>query len=96
MSTQSEVITFKADREVLERMKGLPNRSEFIRTAILRALENACPLCGGTGVLTPQQKRHWQDFEREHAIEECDDCHEVHLVCTRSRRKSHAHQASDA
>jgi len=87
---KQEIVTFKVDAAVLERMRGMPNRSEFIRTAILRALENACPLCGGTGVLTPHQKAHWDEFERDHTLEECDDCHEVRLVCVRDRRPSGA------
>ena len=76
------VITFKADTSLLEALKKIPNRSEFIRAAILSALENHCPLCRGTGVLTPNQKTHWDAFARSHSLRECDDCHEVHLVCT--------------
>ncbi len=77
----TEVITFKADRELSRAMRGIPNRSAFIRTAILGALDSACPLCRGTGVLTPSQKGHWDAFAATHAMEECGDCHAVHLVC---------------
>lgn len=76
-----EVITFKVDEALAEAMRGIPNRSEFIRSAILEALDNRCPLCLGTGMLSPQQKRHWQQFSRSHAVEECSDCHAFHLVC---------------
>ena len=79
---RSEVVTFKADDALLELMKGIRNRSEFIRSAILNALENACPLCKGTGVLSPRQKEHWEAFSRDHAIQECADCHELHLICS--------------
>jgi len=78
---QSEVVTFKADDALLDSMKGIRNRSEFIRSAILNALENACPLCKGTGVLSPMQKGHWEKFSRRHAIRECATCHELHLTC---------------
>ena len=75
------VITFKADDALLAALRAIPNRSEFIRLAILSALENHCPLCRGSGVLTPNQKKHWQTFARAHPLRECDDCHEIHLVC---------------
>jgi hypothetical protein len=79
---KQEVITFKADKSLLAAMKGVPNRSEFIRNAVLAALESACPLCTGTGILTPNQKRHWDAFAADHALTECGDCHELHLVCS--------------
>jgi hypothetical protein len=79
---KESVITFKADTSLLDALRTIPNRSEFIRSAILTALANHCPLCRGTGVLTPNQKKHWEEFARQHPLRECDDCHEVHLVCT--------------
>lgn len=78
---KQEIITFKVDKTLREAMQGIPNRSEFIRIAILRALENACPLCRGTGSLTPDQRRHWERFAANHSVAECPDCHAVHLVC---------------
>ncbi len=81
MAGEYEVITFKADMELLRAMKGISNRSAFIRQAILAALDNTCPLCGGTGVLTPSQHSHWTDFTAHHHMEECNECSEMHLVC---------------
>lgn len=81
------IITFKADDALAAALRGLPNRSEFIRGAVLSALANACPLCRGTGVFTPDQKKHWDTFAEAHAVAECDDCHAVHLVCRKSRAK---------
>jgi hypothetical protein len=75
------IITFKVDDALSEAMRGIPNRSEFIRAAILAALDSACPLCRGTGIMTPDQRRHWQAFLRHHSVEECDDCQALHLVC---------------
>lgn len=79
--TKREIVTFEVDRPLREAMRGIRNRSEFIRSAILAALENGCPLCKGTGILTPDQRRHWENFARSHSIEECTDCHAVYLVC---------------
>jgi len=81
--SKNEIITFKADESLLDALKGIPNRSEFIRSAVLHALESVCPLCKGTGIMTSAQKSHWQSFAVDHAIRECDDCHELHIVCSR-------------
>jgi hypothetical protein len=78
---RQEIITFKVDSSLLGAMRGIRNRSEFIRAAILAALDSACPLCCGTGILTPEQRNHWEEFSRAHAVCECGDCHAVHLVC---------------
>ncbi len=78
---KQEIVTFKADSTLLEALRDVGNRSEFIRSAILAALDSACPLCRGTGILTPEQRRHWQIFSTNHTLEECGDCHAVHLVC---------------
>jgi hypothetical protein len=75
------VITFKADPSLEEALRRIPNRSEFIRGAILASLENLCPLCEGTGLLSPNQKAHWQALAATHSVDECQGCHETHLVC---------------
>lgn len=81
---KGEIITFKADRPLLEALERVPNRSEFIRSAILAALEDVCPLCRGRGTLSAAQRRHWQAFAAHHGVEQCDDCREIHLVCDAS------------
>ncbi len=85
-----EVVTFKVDPALMEALKGIPNRSAFIRDSILAALENTCPLCSGVGFLSPDQKRHWESFARDHSVEECDDCHALHLVCGAAAAHSRA------
>lgn len=85
--TKSEIITFKADQSLLEAMKTIPNRSEFIRSAVMMALELSCPLCGGTGILTPHQREHWDEFKQDHSLRECTDCQEYHLVCSHKKAK---------
>ncbi len=76
-----EVITFKADKELMKLLKTVPNRSAFIRTAILGALDNLCPFCRGTGVLTPHRKKHWNELAKHHESKECKECHDQVLVC---------------
>jgi len=82
---KAEIVTFQADAALTEAMKGLPNRSEFIRSAVLAALDNVCPLCNGTGLLTAGQKRHWNEFSLDHMVQKCSECKETYLVC-----RSHA------
>jgi hypothetical protein len=85
--TKSEVITFKVDAPLREALKGISNRSDFIRRALVAALDNTCPLCCGTGVLSVEQQKHWESFAKHHSVEQCDDCHEIHLVCRTPRGK---------
>lgn len=82
-----EVVSFKADAELLKALSGVSNRSEFIRTAILAALDNTCPLCSGTGALSPNQMRHWNELASDHSVEECEHCRETRLVCA-NRKES--------
>lgn len=90
MKKKQEIITFKVDEDLLDAIKEIPNRSEFIRMAILEALGSVCPLCNGSGMLTPNQKRHWQDFATDHSVETCSRCNESILVCTKGHRRIHA------
>lgn len=95
-ASKAEVVTLKVEPQLVEAMRHVPNRSAFIRTAILNALQSACPLCQGTGVLSPRQKEHWDAFAEDHALEECSQCNELHLICKSAkaprtrRRRSHA------
>jgi len=89
-ASKQETITFKADSELARLLAVLPNKSEFYRQAILNALDNACPLCQGSGILTPQQKRHWDEFLAHHHLEKCNDCDALHVVCE-SESEGHMH-----
>lgn len=83
MKKKEDVITFKVDEDLMRLLRDIPNRSEFIRKAVMNALEAACPLCGGNGVLTPSQCGHWKTFSTGHSVELCRQCNENHLVCSR-------------
>ncbi len=83
MKKKQSIVTFKVNEDLLAVIRDIPNRSEFIRAAIMVALENVCPLCSGSGILTPKQKEHWESFSRDHALKRCDDCQEIFIECTR-------------
>jgi len=91
---KQEIVTFKVDETLSVILKNMPNRSDFIRTAILSALENMCPLCLGTGILTADQRRHYDFFIRDHSLQECSDCHAQYFVCSaRNERDSFSEQS---
>lgn len=75
------ILTFKAEESLVDALKAVPNRSAFIRSAVLAALDNVCPVCQGVGMLSAAQKTHWEGFAKRHPIRECGQCHEWHLVC---------------
>jgi len=83
---KDEVITFKVGGSLAKVIRRLPNRSEFIREAVLAALDHACPLCQGSGILTPEQTRHWDAFARGHTLSHCSDCDGLLLACSPARR----------
>ena len=64
-----DVITFKVPGALRDAMKGISNRSDFIRNAVVAALYGKCPLCKGTGIITPNQRAHWDLFVNDHHFE---------------------------
>ncbi|WP_136796302.1 CopG family transcriptional regulator [Desulfosediminicola ganghwensis] len=84
---KERVFTFKADEELAEILDRIPNKSEFIRRAIEMAMENRCPLCNGTGSLTPAQHNHMKHFMAVHSLKRCDECDAVHFVCGKGEEK---------
>ena len=58
-----------------------PGLNAVIRAAVLSALDHACPLCQGTGLMSPEQKKHWDAFARDHAVKHCQECDALYLTC---------------
>ena len=52
---KKKIVTFKADAAFAEVLDAIPNKSTFNYTS---------PLCLGTGIFAPEQKRHWDIFRR--------------------------------
>ncbi len=82
MGRKQSIITFKADESMLAALEKIPNKSEFIRTAILAALDESCPFCAGTGKLNPHQRMHWSHFTKEHRLIHCKECDGIEVRCT--------------
>ena len=83
MTEKTEVISFKADGELASVLKHMPNKSDFIRNAVLEYMQNTCPLCRGTGTISVAQRAHWDKFIKTHSVEECKDCHELYIKCNK-------------
>jgi len=49
--TKPKQVSFAVDEELAEFLVQLPNRSDFIRGAVLAALRMRCPLCRGSGLV---------------------------------------------
>jgi len=75
------IVTFKVEKDLWEAMRDIPNRSAFIRSAVVAALAGACPVCNGTGILSPEQRRHWEDFVKDHSLSRCETCRGVVICC---------------
>lgn len=87
--SKEEIITFKVDAGLAERLRQVPNRSDFIRKAILEAFKLDCPICQGTGLLEPEQMLHVLEFLAVHPLTTCPDCHSLYPSCT--GHPSHIH-----
>jgi hypothetical protein len=85
------VVSFRVDQHLAEVLNALPDKSSFIRDAILQRFHTACPFCEGRGVL-PLAIAEWlqarlPDFEEI----ECDCCHfryPAELAATYMRQES--------
>lgn len=84
MNRKDSIITFKVDGALHDVIKDIPNRSEFIRSAIFQALGCICPLCNGSGILNKSQKQHWDNFSADHPMRQCDECNENIIICESS------------
>jgi len=82
MKKKQKIVTFKMDEDLYDIITAMPNRSEFIRSAITSALGTICPLCNGKGILTHNQKNHWDDIADEHRITRCQKCNELFIQCS--------------
>src|ERR1051325_4569657 len=69
------VVSFRVDQHLAEILDALPDKSAFIREAILRRFYTTCPFCQGKGVL-PQAILDWLRTRiPEYESIECTCCH---------------------
>ena len=73
-SRNSVTVTFKVDEELANLLKALPNRSEFIREAIMSRMAVPCPACGGSGRLSKRQALDVKALLETHYVGRCLNC----------------------
>lgn len=71
---KTQIIAFKIEDDLAEFLNKLPNKSEFIRKAIVAQFGMACPLCSGSGVVARGIHNHYKPVIAEHNVEKCAKC----------------------
>jgi hypothetical protein len=73
-SQKSQIVAFKVEDDLAAFLDKLPNKSEFIRRAILAQFAMNCPLCTGTGVVDKGVHTHYTAVIAEHNQRPCEKC----------------------
>jgi len=68
------VVAFKVEKELAEILDQLPNKSAFIRKAIVAQLGMACPLCQGSGVVPRGLHDHYAALLGRLNSRQCEGC----------------------
>src|SRR5205814_7889962 len=71
-SQKSQIVACKVEEELAEFLDKLPNKSEFIRKAILAQFGMTCPLCTGSGVVARGIHDHFRPVIAEHSTRPCE------------------------
>jgi hypothetical protein len=69
-----EVVAFKVEKELVDLLNQLPNKSAFIRKAIVAQLGMSCPLCHGQGVVPRGLHDHYAEMVRNYNQRPCEKC----------------------
>jgi hypothetical protein len=73
-TAKSEIVAFKVEEDLAQFLNNLPNKSDFIRKAILAQFGMTCPLCTGTGVVPRGIHDHYKPIIAEHDEKPCERC----------------------
>ena len=73
-SPKTQIVAFKVEEDLAEFLNKLPNKSAFIRKAIVAQLGMACPLCNGTGIVPKGIHDHYAPLLSKHNARKCDGC----------------------
>jgi len=71
---KKQIVAFKVEDELAEFLNNLPNKSDFIRKAILAQFGMTCPLCVGSGVVPRGVHGHYQPVIAKHNQRPCEKC----------------------
>lgn len=73
-SQKSQIVAFKVEEELARFLDKLPNKSEFIRRAILAQFSMNCPLCTGSGVVPRGVHDHYKQVIAGRNERPCEKC----------------------
>jgi len=79
-AAKSEIVAFKVEQDLADFLNLLPNKSEFIRKAIIAQFGMTCPLCTGTGVVPRGLHTHFTPILSNNLDRPCDRCHTMDAV----------------
>lgn len=75
MATDKQVVvSFRVDSHLAEMLSRLPDKSAFIREAVLKRFYDVCPLCQGHGVLPSIVAGWWATRVAETNPRKCRCC----------------------
>ena len=73
-SPKSKIVAFKVEEELADFLDDLPNKSDFIRKAILAQFGMTCPLCNGSGVVPRGIHDHYRPVIAAENKRPCEKC----------------------
>jgi hypothetical protein len=71
---KSVVVTFRVDAHLAEALERLPDKSQFIRTAIKSAFHETCPACGGEGRVDSDASKWLTEVLKKNGARRCQCC----------------------
>ena len=71
---KQRIVTFKVEDEFASFLDSMPNKSEFIRKALLAALMEPCPVCNGKGSVPRSLRADLQKIFAEREFVPCSHC----------------------
>jgi len=81
------VVTFKVEEEVAAFLDAMPNKSDFIRKALLNALLEPCPICNGKGSVPRSLAADLEMIFKKREFVPCSFCgYEFPLDSEKSRK----------
>jgi hypothetical protein len=73
-AAKNAVVAFKVEEELADMLNRLPNKSAFIRKAIVAQLDMVCPMCRGAGVLPKWLHDHYVHLLQRVTDQMCEEC----------------------
>jgi hypothetical protein len=77
---KTEIVAFKVEEDLAEFLNKLPNKSDYIRKAIIAQFGMSCPLCSGSGVVSRGIHEHYKPVIQEHNQHACHQCEKLEII----------------